>query len=189
MLMKIYTKTGDNGETGLFAGPRVGKDHPRIEAYGEVDELNSLLGVVRAEDVPKGIDELLQRLQNELFCIGAELATPDPQAKGTDLIGDFHIAELESAIDEQQAQLQPLQSFILPGGTRTAAMLHLARCVCRRAERSVVALSKAPDAAISARVVVYLNRLSDFLFVLARVVNQQAGQADVPWEKPPAESK
>lgn len=182
--MKIYTKTGDGGETGLFAGPRVPKDHPRIAAYGEVDELNTVLGLVRAESPPAEIDELLGRIQNELFSVGAELATPNPAAHGTNLIGDSQIEALEQAIDRFEERLEPLRQFILPGGTKTAAALHLARAVCRRAERHVVALAREPQTPVSLTVLRYLNRLSDFLFVIARAANSASGRPDVPWKKP-----
>jgi cob(I)alamin adenosyltransferase len=182
--MKIYTKTGDDGETGLFAGPRVQKDDLRIEAYGAVDELNSVLGMARAEQPPVDIDQLLASIQNELFAVGAELATPDPAKHGTDLIGDAHIAALEAAIDRYETGLEPLKQFILPGGTKAAAALHLARSVCRRAERRVVTLFDEPDAHVSERMIRYLNRLSDLLFVLSRAANSAAGCADVAWQKP-----
>jgi cob(I)alamin adenosyltransferase len=182
--MKIYTKTGDNGETGLFGGPRVRKDAPRIEAYGTVDELNSVLGMVRAEQLPHDLDELLARIQNELFSLGAELATPEPADHGTALIGPPRIAALESAIDEFEGRLAPLRQFILPGGTKAAAALHLARTVCRRAERGVVTLASLSTEKVSPHLVVYLNRLSDLLFVLAREANRSAGKVDVAWEKP-----
>ncbi len=181
--MKIYTKTGDEGETGLFAGPRVSKDHPRIEAYGAVDELNSALGVARTEAMPGEIDALLQQIQNDLFSVGAELATPNPRERGTDLIGQAHVAALEAAIDRHEATLPPLKHFILPGGSKAAAALHLARSVCRRAERRVVTLSHVPAEDVSNDLVKYLNRLSDLLFVLARAVNAAAGHADVIWRK------
>lgn len=182
--MKIYTKTGDDGETGLFAGPRVRKDDLRIEAYGEVDELNSVLGIVRGATPPADIDQLLDRIQNELFAVGAELATPDPAAHGTRLIGEPHIAALETAIDRHEATLPLLRQFILPGGTRAASALHLARTVCRRAERRVVALRHQPHVTVSNDLVVYLNRLSDLLFVLARAANAAENRPDVPWTKP-----
>lgn len=181
--MKIYTKTGDSGETGLFGGPRVPKDHARIEAYGTVDELNTVLGLVRCESLPPEIDSLLAQVQNELFNVGAELATPDPQARGTHFIGDAQVSELEKAIDRFEANLPILKTFILPGGSRGAAWLHLARTVCRRAERRVVTLMSDQQQAISGTILVYLNRLADLLFVLARAVNAAAGQADVKWQK------
>jgi cob(I)alamin adenosyltransferase len=181
--MRIYTKTGDNGETGLYGGPRVRKDSPRIEAYGTVDELNSQLGLARAEALPTEFDAPLARIQSELFDVGAELATPDPGRHGTALIGATHIAALESAIDRFEASLAPLKQFVLPGGTRAAAALHVARTICRRSERRIVTLSHTPGETVSPDVTVYLNRLSDLLFVLARAANAAAGQADVPWEK------
>jgi cob(I)alamin adenosyltransferase len=181
--MKIYTKTGDDGETGLFGGPRIAKDAPRIEAYGTVDELNSVLGMVRAELAPGDIDELVARIQNELFELGAQLATPDPAAHRTALLGSRQIEALESAIDRYEAGLEPLKQFVLPGGTSAAAHLHLARAVCRRAERRVVTLSHESSAPVARETIVYLNRLSDLLFVLARSVNRQAGRGDEPWQK------
>ena len=182
--MKIYTKTGDNGETGLFGGPRVPKDAPRIAAYGEVDELNTVLGLVRSEQPPAEIDRLLANIQNELFSVGAELATPDPAALGTRLIGPSHVAALEHAIDRFEAGLSPLRQFILPGGNKAAAGLHLARAVCRRAERLIVTLARDPAAGIAPEIIHYINRLSDLLFVLARAANHAAGIPDVPWQKP-----
>lgn len=183
ILMKIYTKTGDSGETGLFGGPRVRKDSLRIEAYGTVDELNAVLGFARAESLPPEIDNLLARVQSELFDVGAELATPEPRQHGTALVGPGHIAELERDIDRFEATLAPLKQFILPGGTRGAAALHVARTVCRRAERCVVALVHTPSEIVSNEIVIYLNRLGDLLFVLARAANAASGQADVPWKK------
>jgi cob(I)alamin adenosyltransferase len=182
--MKIYTKTGDQGETGLFGGPRISKDAPRIEAYGTVDELNSVLGVARAAQPPAEVDALLRQIQNDLFALGAQLATPDPAAHQTGMVGSTQIAALEKAIDRFEEQLEPLKQFILPGGTSVAAHLHLARTVCRRAERRVVTLSRASSEPVAIETVVYLNRLSDLLFVLARAVNHQARVDDVPWQKP-----
>jgi cob(I)alamin adenosyltransferase len=179
--MKIYTKTGDSGETGLFGGPRVGKDALRIAAYGEVDELNSVLGLARAAALPTELDEVLARLQNQLFDLGAELASPDPLAAGTAILGDAQIAWQEGVIDHWEGRLAPLKQFILPGGTSAAAHLHLARCVCRRAERQVVGLSRKEP--VSATALRYLNRLSDLLFVLARAANHIAKAPDVPWAK------
>ncbi|MGD9645547.1 MAG: cob(I)yrinic acid a,c-diamide adenosyltransferase [Pirellulales bacterium] len=183
--MKIYTKTGDTGETGLFGGPRVRKDAPRIEAYGTVDELNAVLGLARVAELPEEIDALLQRVQNELFDLGAELATPDAQQRGLRSLGAAQIAVLEQAIDRGQAQLEPLREFILPGGSRGAAQLHLARTVCRRAERRLVTLAAVPSERLAAEPIVYLNRLGDLLFVLARLANRAAGVADVAWKKTP----
>ena len=182
--MKIYTKTGDNGETGLFAGPRVSKDDARIEAYGTVDELNAFLGLARAEGLPEEIDAVVERVQHELFSVGAELATPDPDAAGTRLIGVTQIGWLEQMIDEHDRQLEPLKQFILPTGTKAAAVLHVARGVCRRAERRVVTLSRQVEKPIAPEMTHYLNRLGDLLFVLARRANSLAGSTDVAWEKP-----
>ncbi len=190
--MKIYTKTGDGGETSLYGGERVAKDHLRIEACGTVDELNAQLGVVRAELVamkksprepdPLGeIDQLVGRVQNELFDLGAEIATPEPAAKRTDLLGPRHTETLERAIDRWQEELPPLKAFILPGGCPAAARLHVARAVCRRAERLVVTLFR--EAELRSEALLYLNRLSDLLFVLTRAVNQIGGEEDVPWQK------
>lgn len=178
--MKIYTKTGDGGETGLFGGPRVRKDDPRIESFGEVDELNAVLGIARAEDLGDDIDALLARIQSTLFDLGAQLASPRPDRMGTQRITADHIAALESAIDQHESGLPPLTAFILPGGTRGAAVLHLARTVCRRAERRLVTLMEREP--IASECLIYLNRLSDLLFVLARAVNDAAGCEDVLWQ-------
>jgi cob(I)alamin adenosyltransferase len=180
--MKIYTKTGDDGTTGLYGGGRVRKDHARMEACGAVDELNAVLGLARTEASPREIDELLAHVQNELFDLGAELATPRPAAAGIALMGEREVAVLESAIDRFEAGLAPLKTFILPGGSRRAALLHLARPVCRRAERRVITLVGEEAEGVSTHVVVYLNRLSDLLFVLARAANATAG-GDVEWRK------
>lgn len=181
--MKIYTKTGDSGETGLFGGPRVGKDSPRIEAYGTVDELNAVLGIARMHDLPRDVDALLARIQNELFNLGAILATPDENRRSVATIDDGSIRRLEDEIDGFETSLPALKEFILPGGTPAAAHLHLARTVCRRAERRVVALGHSSGETVEAEALAYLNRLSDLLFVLARVVNAAAGCADTPWQK------
>ncbi len=181
--MKIYTRTGDRGDTGLFGGGRVDKDHPRVEAYGDVDELNAILGTARATEPMPRIDEIVVRAQRDLFSIGALLATPDRAKMAEHLdkarIDDARIAELEHAIDECEKELDPLRSFILPGGTPKAAALHVARTVCRRAERRVVTLRRDTD--VPELVVRYLNRLSDLLFMLARVANRRAGAAEVTW--------
>jgi cob(I)alamin adenosyltransferase len=181
--MKIYTKTGDSGDTGLFGGGRVKKDDIRVEAYGDVDELNAILGAARAATPLPRIDNLLLPIQQDLFAIGALLATPDRAKMEQHLtkakIDSGRIADLERAIDACDAELEPLKAFILPGGTEKAAALHVARTVCRRAERRVVQLQRTvslPDI-----VVVYLNRLSDLLFMLARVANKSAGVGEVPW--------
>jgi cob(I)alamin adenosyltransferase len=184
--MKIYTKTGDAGDTGLFGGPRVAKDSPRIEAYGTVDELNSVLGIARTQSLDEETDDLLRGIQNELFHVGAQLATPDPALHGTSLVGAAQIAALEAAIDRYEATLDPLKQFILPGGAPAAATLHFARTVCRRAERRLVTLMTNPAERVSVDLLVYLNRLSDLLFVVARAVNRRAGSPDVPWQKPSA---
>ncbi len=179
--MKIYTKTGDDGQTGLFGGPRVAKDDLRIEAYGGVDELNSWLGMCRCELPPLEIDTLLERIQNELFDLGAELATPDPANWGVSRVSESDIERLEQAIDRWEVVLAPLKQFILPHGSRAASALHVARTICRRVERNVVTLAREASPAISPEVVRYLNRLSDLLFVLARAANHVVGQPDVAW--------
>lgn len=176
--MKIYTKTGDQGETGLFGGPRVSKDHARIEAFGTVDELNSHLGLIRTLPGADAFDAPLRRIQCELFDLGAELATPDSRAER---IQPGHVTVIEKLIDEHESRLEPLACFILPTGTPLAAALHVARTVCRRAERRVVTLATQLDTMIPANAIEYLNRLGDLLFVLARVANRQAGVADDPW--------
>jgi cob(I)alamin adenosyltransferase len=181
--MKIYTKTGDTGDTGLFGGGRVQKDDPRVEAYGDVDELNAVLGMVRAAGEMPRIDAVLVPIQKDLFAIGALLATPDREKMRQHLekarVDDARIAELERAIDAGDAELEPLKTFIIPGGTPKAAALHVARTVCRRAERRVVELGA--DTEIPQLVVIYLNRLSDLLFTLARVANRRAGGGEVTW--------
>jgi cob(I)alamin adenosyltransferase len=181
--MKIYTKTGDSGDTGLFGGGRVRKDHPRVEAYGDVDELNAVLGLVRASETLPRVDEIVARVQRDLFSIGALLATPNREKMAEHLekarIDDARIAELERAIDDCERELDPLRSFILPGGTPKAAALHLARTVCRRAERRIVALGD--EIEVPALVIRYVNRLSDLLFMLARVANRRAGVGEVAW--------
>ena len=179
--MKIYTKTGDNGETGLFGGGRVRKDAPRIEAYGTIDELNALLGVVRAAEIPDEIDHLIRRIQGDLFAIGAELATVDPEKHGTHMIGPDEIADLEATIDSLEANLPALTHFILPDGNAAGSSLHFARTVCRRAERLLVHLAETSDEKFSDDVLIYLNRLGDLLFVVARAVNHAAGVAETKW--------
>ena len=181
--MKIYTKTGDSGQTGLFGGGRVPKDDPRVEAYGDVDELNAQLGVARAVEIMPRIDEVLVPIQRDLFSIGALLATPD-LAKMHDHLAKAQIDEkrilgLEHEIDACDRELEPLRAFIVPGGTPKAAALHVARTVCRRAERRVIHLQHSVE--IPAIVVVYLNRLSDLLFTLARVANARGGAGEVTW--------
>src|SRR4029434_3394445 len=183
MAPKIYTKTGDDGQTALFGGGRVDKNHPRAEAYGDIDELNAVLGVARAVEMMPRIDEVLVPIQRDLFSIGALLATPDPEKMREQLtkarVDDDRIAQLERAIDDGERELEPLKAFIIPGGTQKAAALHVARTVCRRAERRVVHLRRDTD--IPQLVVIYLNRLSDLLFVLSRVVTRRAGAGEVIW--------
>ena len=181
--MKIYTKTGDAGQTGLFGGGRVSKDDPRVEAYGDVDELNAFLGAARAVEVMPRIDEVLVPIQRDLFSIGALLATPDLEKMHDHLakaqIDDARIVSLEKEIDACDRELEPLKAFIVPGGTPKAASLHIARTVCRRAERRVIHLQKQVEN--PQIVVVYLNRLSDLLFTLARVATTRGGAGEVTW--------
>lgn len=179
--MKIYTKTGDDGTTGLFGGARVGKDDALVEAYGTVDETNAAIGLARAAGPEAALDELLAGIQQDLFVVGAELAcVPGRQhtLKMT-LVGTSDIERLERAIDETEQTLPPLKNFVLPSGAKTAAALHAARTVCRRAERRTLSASREHE--VRHEVIVYLNRLSDLLFVLARRANREAGIADVPW--------
>jgi cob(I)alamin adenosyltransferase len=179
--MKIYTKTGDKGDTGLFGGGRVSKANARVDVYGEVDELNSVIGLARATRFDDAVDDLLARVQSRLFDLGAELATsPDSKVElGIALVSEAEVLALELAIDKAEEELQPLKTFVLPGGSPAAAHLHLARTVCRRAERKLVAL--ADDEPVRAECIRYLNRLSDALFVLARLANHRGGLGDVPW--------
>lgn len=183
--MKIYTKTGDKGDTGLFGGGRVGKDHPRVEAYGEVDELNAVLGFARSIELMPRIDEVIAPVQRDLFAIGALLATPNREKMREQLakarIDEDRIRELEQAIDDAERELDPLRSFILPGGTPKAAALHVARTVCRRAERRVVHLQHEDPESVPQLAVIYLNRLSDLLFTMARLANKRAGAGEVTW--------
>lgn len=179
--MKIYTKTGDSGMTSLFGGTRVSKDDARIEAYGCADELNSCLGIARSFKPPEDLDRILLEIQNDLFVLGADLASPRTVGSGAvPRIEPSDIARLEGHIDRCEESLEPLASFIVPGGSSIAAHLHQARTVCRRAERLVVKLSK--DQPIGTDLIVYLNRLSDLLFVMARVANARAGQSESPWK-------
>lgn len=181
--MKIYTRTGDDGTTGLFGGGRVAKASARVEAYGTVDEANAAIGVVRCEAISPAIDEVLRQVQDDLFTLGAELAcVPGKEANlKMTLLSTADAERLEGAIDTAEEGLPPLTAFVLPGGTRAAAALHVARTVSRRAERCVLAAHE--SAPVRSELVVYLNRLSDLLFVLARRVNHEAGVADVPWKK------
>jgi cob(I)alamin adenosyltransferase len=181
--MKIYTKTGDRGDTGLFGGGRVPKDDARVAAYGDVDELNSAIGVARAAHPGASFDPLLEQVQRDLFAIGGHLATPDPNKVRAALakaeLDEGRVRVMEEAIDAADAELQPLRAFVLPGGTSAAAALHVARTVCRRAERSVVTLAKISE--VPALFLIYLNRLSDLLFTLARLANHREGRHDVTW--------
>jgi cob(I)alamin adenosyltransferase len=182
--VKIYTKTGDRGETALFGGARVAKDDPRVEAYGAVDELNSALGVAIVAGLPPSAREMLAWVQHRLFDLGAELSTPasaDPKlvARVPRILPDS-ARRLESWIDDLDSRLPPLRTFILPGGAPAGAQIHVARAACRRAERRVTALARI--APINEEILRFLNRLSDFLFVLARWVNQEAGAVDPAWE-------
>lgn len=179
--MKIYTKTGDQGETSLYGGRRVGKDDIRIEAYGTVDELNAQIGVVRTLSLPPGAGELLERLQHELFVLGADLATP-PEGTPSKVrrIAQEDVARLEQDIDRLDAGLPELRTFILPSGSPAGAALHVARTVCRRAERRTVRLVR--ESSLERLPVIYLNRLADLLFVLARHVNHALGSPETPWK-------
>jgi len=190
-LTRIYTRRGDRGETDLVGGTRVPKDSPRIDAYGAVDELNAALGVARAvngsalERAPAchQLDGILKRLQNELFDLGAELATPPPEFRpGMFRMGPAEVKALEELMDRCQEELKPLKSFVLPGGGRVSAFLHVARTVCRRAERDVLRLMR--HEAVGEWPLAYLNRLSDLLFVLSRWIGQRLGEAEFLWERP-----
>lgn len=177
-VMKLYTKTGDSGETGLIGGQRVSKDHVRVRAYGDVDEANAVLGCALAAKPNESTAGMLREIQADLFSLGAALASPPGRSAPVSAqAGD--VARLESWIDEVDARQPPLTNFVLPGGSPAAAWLHLARCVCRRAERSVVALAQESD--VDATVLKYLNRLSDLLFAMARDENRSAGVDDVVW--------
>jgi cob(I)alamin adenosyltransferase len=183
MTIRIYTRTGDQGDTGLFGGGRVRKDDVRVAAYGDVDELNSVLGLVRSTSPTPFADALLESIQRDLFAIGGHLATPDPEKVRKALeraeLGADRVTAFEAEIDAADAELPPLKAFVLPGGTPKASALHLARTVCRRAERSVVALADREQ--VPPLFLVYLNRLSDLLFTLARLANHRAGVGDVTW--------
>jgi cob(I)alamin adenosyltransferase len=180
--MKIYTKTGDEGETGLFGGARVSKASVRVEAYGEVDELNSAVGWARVAVSDPDLDSLLNQIQNDLFEVGAELGSTEDRKKKSamPLVTEPQVEALERAIDKYEEGPPALTSFVLPGGSEGASRFHLARCVCRRAERSLVALGA--QEVVRGEVFRYLNRLSDLLFVLARYANHVAGVADIPWK-------
>lgn len=179
--MKIYTRTGDAGETALFDGRRVPKCDLRVDAYGEVDELNAVLGVALSEPLDADLADLLRSIQRDLFALGGRLADPSrkiaPRVEKV-LLSTADVARLETAIDRFESELPPLRRFILPGGTRAGAMLHVARTVCRRAERRIVLIG---SDALEPELLAYVNRLSDLLFVLARVVNQRAGLPEAEW--------
>ena len=181
--MKIYTRTGDGGDTGLFGGGRVPKHHPRVAAYGDVDELNSAIGVARAAPPTDLADPLLESIQRDLFALGGHLATPDPGKVRRTLakaeLSATRVEEFEQAIDAADAELPPLRAFVLPGGAPKAAALHLARTVCRRAERAMVALHHVEP--LPPVVLAYVNRLSDLLFVLARAANHNQGTPEERW--------
>jgi len=181
--VKVYTRRGDAGQTDLFGGRRVGKDDVRVEAYGEVDELNACVGVALAAGVQDDVAALGVRIQGELFALGAYLATPDERRRekgAIPVLSDDHVAHLEERIDAFEGEIEPLRRFVLPGGAPAAAAFHVARTVCRRAERRVVALDRLD--ALDEVALRYLNRLSDLLFVLARLENARAGCGDVEWE-------
>ncbi len=180
----IYTKSGDAGETGLFGGGRVPKDDARVDAYGEVDELNAAVGLARGAVLDRELDALAQAIQDQLFTVGSVLATPrgTKAAQAIPQVEPRWVAEMEAAIDKFDREIPALRSFILPGGSAAAAALHLARTICRRAERRVVPLAR--QGAVDQPLVTYLNRLSDLLFTMARVSNHRAGIKDVVWNPP-----
>jgi cob(I)alamin adenosyltransferase len=184
--MKLYTRTGDDGTTGLFSGARVSKDHPRIEAYGTVDELNAVLGMVRSacdqgHRFEARLSEIITGIQSRLFDIGADLATPEGAKQQSKIhrIDDADVAEAETWIDEVDSANPPLRTFVMPAGTELAARLHLARTVCRRAERAIISLGSIEP--VGDPLLRYMNRLSDLFFAMARRANHERGQADVPW--------
>jgi len=175
-ISRVYTRSGDSGSTGLGDGSRIGKDKPRIAAMGAVDELNSLIGLLLTETLPEAIQAMLTGIQHDLFDVGGEISIPDATLMTTD-----HVGHVEKKLDEMNEELAPLKEFILPGGNRAAALCHLARSVCRRAECLLVTVSVTET--INAQTLIYLNRLSDLLFVTARFINKQAGNGDVMWQK------
>jgi len=175
-LTRIYTRTGDTGDTGLGDGTRVPKDSPRVHALGEVDELNSAIGLLLAEELPDAVRAALAGIQHDLFDLGGEVCIP-----GHTSMSERQVDRLEALLDEYNRDLPPLKEFILPGGTRAASLAHLARTVCRRAERALVSLARAEPVGTAARK--YLNRLSDLLFVLGRVLNRAGGGSDVLWQR------
>lgn len=175
-LTSIVTKTGDAGTTSLGDGSRIAKDDARIEAIGQVDELNSFIGLLACEPLPTGIQAALERIQHHLFDLGSELCVP-----GYSALTESHVTFLETEIEQSLAELPPLKEFILPGGTRQASLSHVCRSICRRAERSLVALDQREPLSDVGRQ--YLNRLSDYFFMLARILNKEAGRQDVFWQK------
>lgn len=179
--MKIYTKTGDTGTTGLFGGGRVSKSHYRVEAYGTVDELNAYIGMVRDQEVNQQRKAILVDIQNHLFSIGAEMATAHDAGKARiPKLSEESITQLEKEIDQMEETLPAMRHFVLPGGHIATSFCHIARCVCRRAERLTVALDQ--KEAINPLTIKYLNRLSDYLFVLSRKVSQEVGAEEIPWK-------
>lgn len=180
-MARIYTRTGDKGETGLVGGARTSKDSLRVHAYGDIDELNSVLGLVEASSDDEELNSLLERLQRDLFTAGADLASPAKKSNDVQRITADMVVQLENAIDKFQENLPPLKAFILPGGGHTGALLHFARCVARRAERSIVTLSKAER--VNENMIPYINRLSDLLFVMARVANHREARAELEWHQ------
>jgi len=177
--LKIYTKTGDAGDTGLQRGKRISKSSDRIRSYGNVDEVNSILGLVLSHKIDRDVEELLKKIQNELFVLGSDLSNPDMDDT-QNRISKNMIEELEKKIDEYEKELPPLSNFILPGGADSASLVHLARTVTRRAETNVVSLSKSEKINTECRV--YLNRLSDLLFVIARIINKSSKTPDIIWD-------
>jgi len=183
--VKIYTKTGDKGQTGLFGGKRVQKSSARINAYGTVDELNAAIGVALCNAIDEEVKSVLWKLQNQLFTLGADLATPlEVESKNISIprVSEDDISGSEKAIDFFESQLEEIRFFILPGGSKSAAQLHLARTICRRAEREIVVLAQQEE--INQKIVIFVNRISDLLFVLSRIENKASGIPDQKWEKP-----
>lgn len=180
-MARIYTRTGDKGETGLVGGNRTSKSSLRVQAYGDIDELNSVLGLARTFSKDEEIGSLLERLQRDLFIVGADLASPKPEDHVTPRVTEDMTVTLEKNIDTFQQELRPLKAFILPGGAETGALLHFARTVARRAERSIVALSKTES--LNENLIPYINRLSDLLFVMARLANHREGRNEAEWHQ------
>ena len=181
--MKIYTKGGDKGETGLFGGERVPKDSIRIEAYGTIDELNSFIGLTIIEIKDQEVKELLNRIQNNLFTLGSDLAAPDNEKNKKHYIPrikESHFEEIEKEIDKFDSRMEELRNFILPGGCKSSALLHICRAICRRSERRVVTLNNGVN--LSPEIIIFLNRLSDLFFVLARYENKISGIEDIKWQ-------